>query len=329
MRDTRIDELIERALDFRGFVTLSRHDSTQLVGFMYDRGAQHVELFDGDSTERVRVAIADIADIAIDGEDAAAKAQAIWERRRGALEPSETPIWGDWADHATLLVVALPLELRAVRNVIGAKGPMTAGRFGDHRAIGLAVGVGGGTARAIAEHQPRLVISCGFSGALDPTLRAGDIVLATSVCDDNRDSISVDDTVLRSARHALDGVQRVREGEIVCTVRVAATSDEKRALVRRGRLAVDLESWAAAHAAKKAGIPWLGLRVVLDPMHADLPAFTRDLHASYVWPAVRHALRGPRAMLELARVGLRARIALSSLERALLRIARSVGSLRS
>ena len=330
MRDARIDQLIDRAIDFRGFVTVSRRDSSQLVGFVYDRGPQHVELYDEAATARVRVAIDEIVDISLSGEDAAAKAQAIWERRRGKLEPHDTSAWGDWEDRAILLVVALPRELRGIGHVIGAKarGPIVLGRLGDHRAIGVAVGMGGGSAHVIAERRPRLVISCGFSGALDPTLRPGDIVLASSVCDESGDSIAVAKPLLRIARGALDGVQRVAEGEIVCTTRVAATRDEKRALARRGRLAVDLESWPAARAARQAGIPWLGLRVVVDPIDSDLPAFTRDEHAGYVLAALRHALSGSRATLELARLAFHARTANHSLERALTRLGPIVGSLR-
>jgi len=331
MTDARITELVARAIDYRGYVTLSRRDHSQLVGYVYKRDPDHVELFDEQATGRLRVAIDDIADIALTGDDAAARAQAIWERRRGQLEPHDTPLWGGWEDRATLLVVALPLELRGIARAIGAKphGSIAIGRLGDRRAVGLAVGLGGGSARAIAEHGPGLVISCGFSAGLDPSLRPGDIVLATSVCDDDRDSMAVAEPVLRSARAALRGVPHVAEGEIVCTTRVAVTRADKRVLARPGRLAVDLESWAAAYAARNAGIPWLAIRVVLDPMDGALPAFTRDPHAGYVLPALRHALRGPRAMFELARCGSRARVASRSLQRALACLAPMVGSVQS
>src|SRR5579863_3791526 len=103
---------IERAFDYRGFVTLTRRDGTQLVGFVYDRDDGHVELFDDTGTRRIRVAVADIAEVALTGEDSAATAQRIWERRRGALEPSSA---GDRDEpRPVLFAVALPFELRAV-----------------------------------------------------------------------------------------------------------------------------------------------------------------------------------------------------------------------
>ncbi|HTR52450.1 MAG TPA: hypothetical protein VMJ10_17170 [Kofleriaceae bacterium] len=329
MSDDDLADLVERALDYRGFVTVRRRDGSELVGFVYDRGPDHVELFDQTASQRVRLPITEIDNVVLTGDDAAARAQAIWERRRGALEPRETSAWGDWEDRPTLLVVALPRELRGIGRVLGAKprGMAVTGRLGDHRAVALAVGMGGGSAQAIAEHAPRLVISCGFSGALDPWLRPGDVVLASSVSDEHGESIAVAEPDLRIARQALDGWQRVVEGEIVCTTHVAATRDEKRVLARRGRLAVDLESWAAARAARDAKIPWLGLRVVLDPIEGDLPEFTRERHAGYVIPALRHALAGSRGALDLARLALRSRIALRSLERALSRLAPVIASL--
>jgi nucleoside phosphorylase len=286
-------------------------------------------MLDERAVSRIRLAIAEIADVALTGEDCAAKAQASWERRRGSPEPRETSRWGDWKERPTLILVALPIELRAVAHVLGAKVRSAAARglFGDDRAVALAVGVGGGAARAIAAEGPGLVISCGSCGALDATLRSGDLVLASSVRDESGESVAARESVLRITHQALDGHARIVEGEILSATRVAATSDEKRALARPGRLAVDLESWAAARAAQRAGIPWLALRVVLDPLEVDLPAFTREATGRYVVPALRHMLGGPRAAAALVRLGVRARTANRSLAQALRRLAPALGGL--
>ena len=94
MTDARLAELVERAFDYRGYVTLRRTDGSELVGFVYDRSASHLDLYDETATRRVRVSLADVADIAFTGDDAARKAQALWERRKGTLEPRETSAWG-------------------------------------------------------------------------------------------------------------------------------------------------------------------------------------------------------------------------------------------
>jgi nucleoside phosphorylase len=331
MSDPRITELIDRAFDYRGYVTLARRDGAKLVGFVYDRGPAHVELLDETAAHRIRLAVDQIADIELTGEDSAAKAQAIWERRRGALEPPERAPRGDREAGPVLVLVALPVELRSVAAALGARlrGTVVRGRLGEARAVGLALGIGGGAAQAVAAEQPRLVISCGFAGALDPSLAVGDLVLAWSVRDESGESIAATEPVLRAARQALATCApvRVTEGEILCTTRIAASAGDKLALARPGRLAVDLESWPAAHAAVRAGVPWLALRVVLDPLDTDLPAFTREARRSYVAPALRHALRGPRAMVELAGLARRARTAGGSLAWAVRRLDAVVASL--
>src|SRR2546428_12609930 len=109
MTDSRVAELVERAFDYRGYITLRRSDGSELVGFVYDRSATHVELFDAAATHRVRVPLAEVADIAFTGEDAARKSQQMWERRKGTLEPRETSAWGEWRQSRA----ALPLRALA------------------------------------------------------------------------------------------------------------------------------------------------------------------------------------------------------------------------
>ena len=335
--------LIDRAFDYRGYVTLSRRDGVKLIGFVYDRGPEHVELFDEAARCRIRLALDQITGVEFTGEDSAARAHQLWERRHGALESPDTPVWGEWGDpdrgdrHAArgalpvLILVALPAELRSVASVLGARpdGGSVRGRLGAIGAVALAVGVGGGAAQAVAAERPGLVISCGFAGALDPSLAPGDLVLASSVHDEAGESIAASEPVLCAARRALDSGEPacLAEGELLCMTEVVATAEAKRALVRPGRLAVDLESAPAAHAARRAGIAWLALRVVLDPLDADLPAFAQATRRSYLAPALRHLLRGPRAAAELAELARRVRTASRSLARALGRLGPVVGGL--
>lgn len=324
-------ELVEQAVDYRGHVTIERHDGSRLVGFVYDSAASHIEMFDERATDRIRVAYAEIASITLSGEDSAAKARHTWERRRDSLEPRETSGWGDWEQRPTLILVALPIELRAIAPVLGSKvrGSTVTGTLGGDRVIARAVGVGGGAAHVVAAERPRLVISCGFSGALHASLGPGDLVLASCVRDEGGEAVAVRESVLRIARRALDERIRIAEGEILCATRIAATCTDKRALARPGRLAVDLESWAAARAADRAGIPWLALRVVVDPFEIELPPFAGEVRAGYLASALRHALGGPGVVLELARLGIRTAIALRSLRRAMQELLPVLGRLDS
>ncbi|HEX4453362.1 MAG TPA: hypothetical protein VH143_20965 [Kofleriaceae bacterium] len=335
MTSTLADK-IERAFDYRGFVTVARTDGPQVVGFLFDRTADYVELYDEQAAHKVRLAVGEIADVVLSGDDAAAKAQKIWERRYPAIAPRQAGDAPTAAEervrHPVLILVAMPIELRAVARAIGADPPRARattifGRLGSSPVVATAIGIGGGAAREIALEQPRLVISCGFSGALDPDLAAGDVIVASSVRDESGDVEPVADSILRIARRAIHGHAHEVEGELLCTTTVAATSDEKRSLARPGRLAVDLESWTVAHAARQAGVPWLAVRAIVDPLAVDLPAFVREPHASFTGAALRYALGGRRQIVELAQLAWRARKASHGLESALHALARALDRL--
>ena len=330
MTDARITQLVEQAFAYRGYVTVQRHDGSTLVGFVYHRDGAHIEMFDERAAHRLTIGLHDISDIVLDGDDAAATAHERWERRRGALESRTTSAWGEWEARPTLILVALPIELRGIAPVLGSKvrGVSVSGSLGEDHVIARAIGVGGSAAHVVAETRPRLVVSCGFAGALKGSLSAGDLLLGSSVHDESGDAIAAPESVLRVAREALTHL-RVVEGELLCSTRIAATRDAKRALARPGRLAVDLESWPAARAAERSGLPWLALRVVIDPLELDLPTFAGETRAGYVAPALRHMLTGPRAMLELARFGIRTSVALHSLRRAMERLIPALGRLET
>ena len=316
MTEARIAELVDRAFDYRGYVTLRRRDGSELVGFVYDRSASHLEVFDETATRRTRIPLAEIADIAFTGEDAARKSQEIWERRRGELEPPDTQ--GDWALPAKVLVlVALEQELRSVARALGApvrgdsvRGPVMA----------LAIGPGGDARPALAHHRPSVVVSCGFAGGLDPALSAGDLVLATAVRRPVGEAVAAPESPRKVAALALQGSSRLVQGELVCSTTVAASAGEKRTLRGTGAVAVDMESYPVAQAAREAGVPWLSLRAIVDPADSTLPAFTREPRRSYLWPALRYGLSGPRAaagLFRLARDASRAGAALTSAVRRL------------
>ena len=323
MIEARIADLVDRAFDYRGYVTLRRNDGSEVVGFVFDRGASHLELLDQSATRRMRVPLAEIADIAFTGEDAARKSQEIWERRKGTLEPSDTPAHGDWAEAGPVLVlVALEHELRAVRRALdGAPRAGTVrGRLGGNEVVTLASGMGQGPGPALDEWQPRLVVSCGFCGGLDPGLIAGDLVLATAVRAASGEVLEAPEPARLAAAAMLEGL-RYRQGEVIQAASVVATVDEKRELASRsGALAVDMESYVLGLEAAEAGIPWLALRAVVDPADSPLPEFAREAHRDYLWPALKYALKGPRAAARLVRLAREFRLASDALTTGLRRL---------
>jgi hopanoid-associated phosphorylase len=119
----------------------------------------------------------------------------------------------------------------------------------------------------------RGVISFGVAGGLDPSLKSGDVVVATEVLDgDTRwlAGLALNEEMI--ARVAL-GRRRVVRGGLAGVEKVVAARAVKAALhLETGAAAVDMESHIAAAYAAEAGLPFAALRVISDPATRALPA---------------------------------------------------------
>jgi hypothetical protein len=79
---------LEQAFDYRGDVTITRKDGTQVEGYLFDRiagsalSSSFVRVLPKDTHQRVKIAYADIAALAFSGRDpAAGKSWEAWVRK--------------------------------------------------------------------------------------------------------------------------------------------------------------------------------------------------------------------------------------------------------
>jgi adenosylhomocysteine nucleosidase len=187
------------------------------------------------------------------------------------------------------IVTAIPEEFDAVAKFVsngqrvrapeGHRGILLRGKISEAPVLlGM---TGDGSARAAAsvsfllsEFPVSLLVGAGAAGALSSSLRAGEIVVATRVVDEQGDAPPPDASLAsRAAALGAKPATFVQVSSPICS------SKEKGGLASRLGLAVsdpavvDMESAAWAREAASRGVPFLLLRTVSDTFEEDLPGF--------------------------------------------------------
>ncbi|HZT51736.1 MAG TPA: hopanoid-associated phosphorylase [Stellaceae bacterium] len=197
------------------------------------------------------------------------------------------------------------------------------------RRAGFAAAVSGadaarakGVARRLLEEGAAALMSFGVAGALAPGLAPGALLLPSRVIDPAGAEFLPDPAWRDAARAALAARGLgVIEDPLAGAAHIVAAPAEKAALHRRtGAAGVDLESTAAAAAARRAGRPFLVLRAVADPADFALPAAALAAvdaaGRTLVLPVLLAALRRPGQVPDLVRLARFTRRALDALARA-------------
>ncbi len=191
------------------------------------------------------------------------------------------------------------------------------------RAAGFAAIVGAGdrvrTASLVEDAiaGASCLVSFGIAGALAPQLRAGDVIVSTTVMVAGGQSWHAPQPFARRVAE-LAGRIGALEGAVLGTPAILATSAEKhRAWSETGALAVDLESDLVAGIASAAGIPFMVVRTIADAAARELPPAALIPLAANGTPRLARVLacvlRQPRQLSALIGLARETRTALSAL----------------
>jgi len=177
------------------------------------------------------------------------------------------------------IVSAIPMELNPFigqlekrRSYSGGKFKFIGGTYEDKvKIVVVQQAVGFAKARTATQalidaHTPDWVLSAGYSGALQPEMGIGDIIVGDSICDQHGHSIKIDMNMEANPKTGL------RVGRLLTADELVLKVEKKRELGEKHKaLAVDLESMAVAQVCQETATRFLAIRSLSDDMSEDLP----------------------------------------------------------
>jgi len=164
----------------------------------------------------------------------------------------------------------------------------------------------------LGQFRVSAIVSLGFAGALTAELRAGDIIVCSTLCYCNgrthggleSESLSSDASLLALITRAL-GSSRIRlyYGSSVTVPQLLSNPESKERLYKISRAHIaDMESYWVARIASQERIPFLAIRAVSDTCQESLPPFDRILagDGSRLWgKTFSHLVLHPQDLLRL------------------------------
>ncbi len=201
--------------------------------------------------------------------------------------------------------------------------------LGGRELLLVKTGMGPENAQAVArrlfeKESVEVALAVGLAAGLDPRLQTGDLIVGNEAIFHRTDDAASETftcnlmlqesalTVIRRAGH------RYHLGPIATVKQIVLTREEKRRLgAESGAMAVDMESAAIASVASARGVPFLAIRVILDPVNEDLNvAFDQFLNGRgepRPLPLTRYLIAHPLAVPRLVGLWLRTKAACTRL----------------
>lgn len=246
---------------------------------------------------------------------------------------------------ALCVITAADIEFKLVAKLLSAARPtveqglqLVRGQAGVRPVVLLkteigAVGFAEKLRTHLAENQYAALVVIGLAGALDPTLKTGDVVLYDRCLDGRGRSAAVPQNIAHVEKRACipcdvqfgkllferiggQGL-RCQRATGLSEERVVTEADQKHAFYEQTQAsAVDMETYLVLATVAEFKLPCTAVRVVMDEAASDLPDFNAGLDAAgrvQLWPTLWALVARPRATLTFFRS---LRPALRNLERA-------------
>jgi len=199
------------------------------------------------------------------------------------------------------------------------------GRCGEADVLVCRTGIGKrveGAMRAVLErYEASFVLSAGVAGALDPDLRAGDLLLGETVVsgpDPEAPAVLSDARLLEAVASAAarEGL-RVRRGRSLTVDGIVGDPAAKAGLrLSTGADVVEMESYRVGLAAQERGLPFLAVRAVLDeaadPL-PELPGVVAPDGTERMWAVLPYLVAHPQRLPLLLRLARSQRRAMEAL----------------
>ncbi len=162
----------------------------------------------------------------------------------------------------------------------------------------------------LTERGCSILISAGIAGGLDPTLEAGDLVVAEHVCMPGRDAWVCDEDITGWLAERTGALHR---GGLWSVPDPVTGTAAKAALAAQGWLAVDMESGSVAAVAAEKGFRFACLRVIADTAGDSIPPVAlKGLDESgnrRIWPVLAGLMKSPGQLGALLALGRRSQAA--------------------
>lgn len=161
-------------------------------------------------------------------------------------------------------------------------------------------------AQTLIERGAQGLVSWGTSGALDPALPPGAIVIYKTALSHDGETYQCEPAWCERLMTVLATLSPTFALGFTAASAVA-TYSEKAALAKHtGCAALDMESAAVGECAHVAGLPFVAIRVIVDPFNFDIPRAAllalKDGGQPQIWPVVRGVVRHPQELPALLRL---------------------------